>query len=420
MESESLVFFGVCDWAGLVRGKAFPETDLTSRLTKGVGLTHSNIMMSCFGPIYTSPFGTVGDLIIRPDENVRVEVPFDDGTTERFYLGNITNIDGSCWDFCPRTFLIRGLEALKGFGFRLVASFEQEFVLSGVESRPGATYSLDAFRRQGRFGEMLMGAIRMAGFVPDSFLPEYGPRQYEATLRPEEGVRAADAAVVMREMARAVAWRGNMRAIFSPMLEPDGIGNGTHIHLSLWDGDTPLTYDPFSPLGISEKTEPFFAGILRHLPAITAFSAPSVASYYRLKPNRWAPVQANLGLQDRGAALRVAPLFSTAAEPSERQFNIEFRVADASSSPYLALGALVWAGVDGLSRNMKLPRAENMNTSLPQTLEQALIAVESDNSVCEWWSKEAIAAYLTFKRAEIAALDGATHLEVCKRYAEVY
>ncbi|APZ42100.1 glutamine synthetase family protein [Acidihalobacter ferrooxydans] len=420
MKTEPLVFAGVCDWAGLVRGKAFPAADLASRLKKGVGLTHSNIMMSPFGPIYTTPFGTAGDLIIRPDPDVRVEVPFDDGTAERFYLGDIVNTDGSPWDFCPRTFVRRALDGLAEHDLRLVASFEQEFVLTGVDDRPGATYALDAFRRQGDFGEKLMGAMREAGFAPDSFLPEYGPRQYEATLHPEEGVRAADAAVVLREMARAVAWRSDMRAIFAPMLEPEGIGNGTHVHLSLWRGDTPVTHDPGAPHGIAADAAAFFAGVLAHLPAIAAFSAPSVASYYRLTPNRWAPVHANLGVQDRGAALRVAPLFAAAQEEPARQFNVEFRVADASASPYLALGALVWAGLDGLERGLALPSVGEETPLLPRSLEEALAALETDAVARGWWSQEAMAAYLSFKRAEIAALSGLNADEICSRYAQVY
>jgi glutamine synthetase len=420
MKTEPLVFAGVCDWAGLVRGKAFPEADIAVRLKKGVGLTHSNIMMSCFGPIYTTPFGTTGDLIIRPDPRVRIEVPFDDGSAERFYLGDITNTDGSAWDCCPRTFLARSLDALAKFGLRIVASFEQEFVLTGVEDRPGSTYALDSFRRQGRFGEALIAAVRTAGFKPDSFLPEYGPRQYEATIGPEEGVRAADAAVVLRELARAIAWRSGQRAILAPMLTPNGIGNGAHIHLSLWNEEGSVTHDARSAHGISKTAAPFFAGVLAHLPAICAFSAPSVASYYRLTPNRWAPVHANLGVQDRGAALRVAPVFATSPEEPARQFNVEFRVADASSCPYLALGAIVWAGVDGLKRGLALPEPDASAPLLPRSLEAALAAMESDESVASWWSREAKSAYLAFKRAEIRALEGAAPEDICARYAAVY
>jgi glutamine synthetase len=420
MKIDPLVFAGVCDWAGIVRGKAFPEADSDVRLKKGVGLTHSNIMMSCFGPIYTTPFGTTGDLIIRPDPQMRIEVPFDDGTAERFYLGDIVNIDGSAWEFCPRTFLARALGALEKFGLTLMASFEQEFMLTGVEDRPGSTYSLDSFRRQGRFGEALIAAVKTAGFKPDSFLPEYGPRQYEATVGAEKGLRAADAAVVLRELARAIAWRTGQRAIFAPMLAPDGIGNGTHIHLSLWDGDRPITHDAAGVHGISERAASFFAGVLAHLPAICAFSAPSVASYYRLTPNRWAPVYADLGAQDRGAAIRVAPVFATSPEEPARQFNVEFRVADGSNCPYLALGAIAWAGVDGLARKLALPAPDVEAPLLPRSLEAALEALEADERTASWWSAKANAAYLAFKRAEIKALEGATSNEVCSRYAAVY
>jgi len=420
MKTEPLIFAGVCDWAGIVRGKAFSEADLETRLAKGVGLATTNIMMSCFGPVFTTPFGTAGDRIIRPDPATCVEVPFEDGTAERFYLGDIVNIDGSAWDLCPRTFLARALEALAKFGLRAVASFEQEFVLTGVEDRPGATYSLDAFRRQGKFGEALMAALRTAGLKPDSFLPEYGARQYEATVAPEEGVRAADSAVVLREMARAVAWRTGQRAIFAPMLTPNGIGNGTHIHLSLWDGDKPVTHDPSAPLGISARVAPFFAGVVAHLPAVAAFTAPSVASYYRLTPNRWAPVNASIARQDRGAAVRVAPIFETSPEAPARQFNVEYRVADASACPYLALGAVIWAGVDGLTRKLALPGRDGDAPLLPRSLEEALAALERDESAAGWWSTEAMSAYLAFKRAEIEALGEAGPDEICARYAAVY
>lgn len=420
MKTEPLVFAGVCDWAGLVRGKAFPEADLASRLAKGMGYTYSNIMMSCFGPIYATPFGTGGDLIIRPDPEVRVDVPFDGGPAERFYLGDITHTDGSAWPLCPRTFLKAGLAALAAHGLRLVASFEQEFVLTGVEDRPGATYAYDAFRRQGGFGEAFTAAIRTAGFRPDSFLPEYGPRQFEATLGPETGVRAADGAVVMREMARAVAWRTGQRASFSPMQAPDGIGSGTHIHMSLWEGGTPVTATAGAPYGISARAAPFFAGILSHMPAICAFTACSVVSYYRLTPNRWAPVHADLGVQDRGVAMRVAPVFETAPEAADRQFNVEFRVVDACASPYLALGALVWAGVDGLARGLALPAPGSPAPLLPRSLDEALTALEADELAAGWWPTDAKAAYLTFKRSEIAALEGCAPEDICARYAAVY
>ena len=110
------------------------------------------------------------------------------------------------------------------------------------------------------------------------------------TVAPTEGVRAADEAVIVREMARAVAERLGHRAIFAPMLTPQGIGNGTHIHFSLvGEQGRPIVHEPAEPYELSATAAQFAAGVLAHMPAIAAVTAPSVASYYRLTPNRWAP-----------------------------------------------------------------------------------------------------------------------------------
>lgn len=433
MEREALIFVGTCDLAGLVRGKGFPLTAQAQRLRQGVGLTHSNIMMSAFGPIYDTPYGTLGDLMLVPDPTTYVEVEFELGDTERFYLGDILLLSGQHWSCCPRDFLRRALAALdREAGLGIVAAFEQEFVYTGVEHRPGATYALDAWRRQGGFGEHLMAAIRSAGLEPDSFLPEYGPRQYEMTISPARGLRAADEAVIAREMARAVAHRLGHRAILAPILDPDGIGNGTHIHFSLRDtADQPVMFDPDRPWRMGEVGERFCAGILEHLPLLCAITAPSVASYYRLRPNRWAPTWANIGLQDRGASLRVCPIFE---QPAPHNFNVEYRVADAAASPYLALGALVWAGLDGIRRKLALPPFGETNfwemseaereaagaRPLPRSLGEALDLLAASTAAREWFGAELFDCYLMLKRSELKAVDGLSPAEICARYAEVY
>src|SRR6266446_1148956 len=422
MMREPLVFVGTCDLAGLVRGKGVPAAELPRRLKKGVGLTHSNIMMSPFGPIYDTPFGTEGDLMLVPDPSTRVEVEFDDSVAERFYLADIMTTDEQHWECCPRHFLRRALAALneldKAAGLTLLAAFEQEFVYTGVEDRPGATYALDAYRRQGSFGESYMAALRAAGLSPDSFLPEYGARQYEVTLHPTRGLRVADEAVIQREMARAVAHRLGQRAIFAPILDPDGVGNGTHIHFSLRDrADRPVLYDPARPYRLSPIGEQFAAGILHHLPALTAIPAPSAASYFRLRPNRWAPTWANLGLQDRAASLRVCPIFG---EPPAERFNLEYRVADATASPYLALGAVVWAGLDGIRNSRALPAAPERDfwemseidrevagvRPLPRSLDLALENLAANEAARGWFGDRFFEVYLRFKRAEMHVLDG--------------
>ena len=419
MEREALIFVGSCDLAGIVRGKGFPATAQAQRLHQGVGLTHSNIMMSAFGPIYDTPFGTEGDLMVVPDRSTRVEVEFGDGPAERFYLGDIKTTEGEYWECCPRHFLRRALAALEAeAGLTVLAAFEQEFVYTGVEHRPGATYSLDAHRRQGEFGEAYMAALRAAGLTPDSFLPEYGARQYEVTIAPTRGLRPADEAVIQREMARAVAHRLGHRAIFAPILDPDGVGNGTHIHFSLWDADKrPVLFDPARPHRLSAIGEHFVAGIIEHLPALTAITAPSAASYIRLRPNRWAPTVGDFGVQDRGAALRVCPVFAPSGEPAADQFNIEYRVADATACPHLAFGAVIRAGIDGIRRGLTLGHEAR---ALPRSLGEALANLTASTAARDWFGDPFFDVYRQFKESELRVVDRLDATEICARYAEIY
>jgi glutamine synthetase len=424
MLREELVFVGTCDIAGHVRGKGFPARDIDARRRKGIGWTHSNLMQTAFGPILDTPFGTAGDLMIVPDPAAEVRVDFEDGSApEHFFLGDIRNTDGTPWECCPREFLRRAAAALHAAGgLRLIAAFEQEFVYTGNQHRDGDAYSLGAFRRQGTFGESFVAALRAAGVTPDSFLAEYGTRQFEVTVAPSEAPVAADRAVITREMARAAAHRHGFRACFSPMPEASGVGNGVHIHMSLQDASgAPITHDADGRMGLSMVAQHFCAGVLRHLPAICAITAPSPVSYLRLTPNRWAPTLIDIVRQDRGAALRVCPTFAV-ADPAEqaRQFNIEFRVCDAAASPYLALGAVMFAGADGLRRKLALPTSADGADELPHSLAQALDAMAASKTVADWFGPVFLEAYLRHKRSEVQHVAEWAVNELCNRYAEVY
>src|SRR6266576_3099438 len=154
MIGEELIFVATCDISGLARGKGFPARELPLRLVTGVGWTGSNLMMSPFGPIWDTPFGTAGDFMIVPDPAAEVRVDFaDESAIEHFFLGDICNTDGSPWECCPRHFLRRAIKELDDVAsLRLVAACEQEFLYTGTSERPGDAYALDAFRRQGTFG----------------------------------------------------------------------------------------------------------------------------------------------------------------------------------------------------------------------------------------------------------------------------
>jgi glutamine synthetase len=160
----------------------------------------------------------------------------------------------------------------------------------------------------------------------------------------------------------------------------------------------------------------FVAGIMHHLPALCAVTAPSTVSYVRMRPNRWAPTHATLARQDRGASVRVCPVMP--GGDVARQFNVEYRCADAAASPYLALGALVWAGVDGIRQGRALPEGDG--PALPQSLAAALDALEATPEAAEWFGAAHLSTYLMHKTGELTSLSGLDERAQCARYAATY
>ena len=415
---EEIVFIGTSDLSAHFRGKSFPASELPSKLRRGVGLAPTNLYMGAFGPIQTTTFGTSGEVFLIPDESTRVHFLGDGRPGEHFYLGDFYEMDGRPWDYCPRGALRRALEDLaRETGWQLYSTFEQEFTYSGVDAHPPRPYELDGLRRIGTFGTDLLSLLRCAGITPDAFLAEFGPQQFEVTTTPALGLRAADEAVIVRELLRATAFRHNATVSVAPMADPDGVANGTHVHFSFRDAvNHPCLYDADQPLQMARPAQSFVAGLLSALPAICAVSAPSVASYYRLRPNRWAPVSADIGAFDRGAALRISPMNATDPADRARQYNVEFRVADATANPYLLLTALVRAGLDGIQRGARLD--QHVAEALPRSLDEALdhFATIPDH----WFGAGLRDGYVQFKRAEAAGLAALTESEICRRYAAVY
>jgi glutamine synthetase len=225
--------------------------------------------------------------------------------------------------------------------------------------------------------------------------------------------------VITRELAQAVAFRLGHRVSFTPIPEPAGTGNGTHIHWSFLDrDDQPVLYDERRHWCVSLLGSRFIAGIQHHLPVLCALTAPSMASYYRLRPNRWAPVLSDVGSLDRGTAVRICAV--TGGDPADRarQFNVEFRVADATASPYLALAMLIQAGLDGIRHEREIQLEDPC--PLPASLSAALDLLEASEPAAEWLGADLFAAYLKFKRAEIKGLENLDETEICRRYTEVY
>lgn len=437
MIAEPLIFVGTSDLAGKTRGKAFPASHLPKRLGRGVGWTPTNVQITCFDTIADSPFGALGDLLLVPDADTEVNVGFEDaGARERFMLGDVTGLDGEPWAYCTRSILKAALERLdRAAGVRLLSTFEHEFQLRTDAPSGGEAYSLSGFSRNRRFGETLVGAIGAAGLQADTFMKEFGADQFEVTVAPEIGLRAADAAVILREITYATGRHIGSDVTFTPIRDPRGVGNGVHIHMSFLDGDgAPAGYDPAGPGGMSAITGSFAAGILRYLDSFIALTAPSAISYLRLTPHRWSAAFNNLGLRDREASLRICPVAKADPAGVARQFNIEFRAADAAASPHMALAAIVHAGAQGIEDGLAAPPITEEDLSvldgaalrerglvrLPQSLEQALENFAANETVRQWFGQEFCEVYLAHKRHELAHLADLTVEERCAAYTALY
>lgn len=438
MKREEIVMLCTCDLAGQVRGKGFPASDYDVRMSKGIGWTPTNSMITAHGPIAPSPWGPFGDTVLIPDPATHVRVDFGpDHAAENFIMGDIRLLDGAPWPVCPRSFLKRVVGALEErHGLRVRAAFEHEFIYDGVDERPNSSYALDAFRRQDLFAEAYLGALQRAGVELDTFMPEYGPMQYEVTVGSTVGVTAADQAVAVREIARTVATRLGRRASFTPILRPDAVGNGVHVHFSLFEAATgrPVNHDPGHKDGLSATAGAFISGILAKMPSITALTAAATISYLRLTPNRWSAAYNNLGYRDREAGVRICPVFASAGTDISHQYHFEFRAADAAASPYLVLGAILAAGLHGLERGLpiaevcegapqNLPQQELERlgiTRLPQSLDAALDLFEADADMDEMIGAELKQAYLAHKRFEASLMRDLSDEDQCSRYRAAY
>lgn len=433
--NEALLFAATSDVSGKVRGKAFPLSALEKRLGKGIGWTPTNVMISCFDGIAEGPFGSLGDLVLIPDPNTRIDLDLGE-VTERVMLGDIRELDGTAWSCCTRSILKAAIARLTALtGLHLNASFEHEFQLVGAPDAAGEAFSLQGFSHRRQLGERIMGALRDAGMQPDTFMREFGADQYEVTIDPKDALRAADEATLLREIVRLVARAEGQQASFSPIREPSGVGNGVHIHFSFVTNDgRPATWDPAGPNGLSEPASAFAAGILKYLPTLVAFTAPSEISYLRLTPHRWSAAYNNLGDRDRESSLRICPVTAQEPEGIAKQFNLEYRAADAAASPYLALAALLHAGCQGIEEALACPAATQEDLSvlppealtargierLPETLEQALSRLEQNETVRGWFAPVFSEVYLAHKRGELAELEGRESEARCRAYLKVY
>jgi glutamine synthetase len=432
---DRLVFVGTSDLSGILRGKSFPLSQWEKRICCGLGWTPTNVQITCFDTLAESPFGSFGDLALVPDPATHITLQQPNNVFD-FVLGNICTLDGTPWSYCTRSIAHRAIENLyKTCGATTFAAFEHEFQIKNMLSQAGDSFGLKGFRDAKEWSANFMVALAQSGCKPDSFMKEYGPSQYEVTIKPTAGLTAPDQAVVLRALANDVIRSHGAAPSFSPILDPASVGNGVHIHFSfINDAGSPLTYDPDNPHGMSELTRHFIGGILRYLDQIMALLAPSEISYLRLTPHRWSAAFNNLGYRDREAAVRICPVSKQSLEKISKQFNFEVRALDAAASPHLAYAALVFAGTQGVKDRIEPPAPTEQDLSLlseddlaasdfqrlPQSLPEALERLNSSCAARDWFGDDFIDVYIAHKRGEMEVLSGLDWTEKCALYKDVY
>lgn len=434
-----LISIVTTDLTAITRGRALPYEALDKESMTGCGWVPANSTLTPQDIIADpNPWGAHGDLRLIPDLESRIHVrSVAEHLPDMHYVhGNLFTVEGEPWLACPRTLLANELARYQSsLGWKIKAAFEHEFTLHTPAALAAPAFSLQAQRQSARFAACLVEALAESGNYPENFLPEYGQHQYEVTCRPAMGLASADRAVNVREITREIARQLGLRASFTPQPSPGSVSNGVHLHLSFLDeANRPVLHDADRNEGLSALGQYWAAGVLHYMPALCAFTAPSPVSYLRLQPHHWSSAYSCLGVCNREAALRICPATSLGGKPRDQQFNLEYRVLDATASPHLAMAMILMAGRMGIEQRLPLiARADQDPDNLSedqrqalgiQPLPESLIAALDSLRACQQFSdglpEPIMASYLALKRQELANIEGLGNAALCAQYGEIY
>jgi glutamine synthetase len=416
-----LVRFLYCDNGGTIRGKTTALSGFEARIRDGIGLTVAMMAMNSLDQLQAvEGMGPVGEIRLVPDPESFAVLPYAPHSAA-ISCDMITR-DRAPWGACPRSFLKRMRERAAARGLHLQASFEAEFSLARRDEDgryapfdETLCFSSIAMTEAGAFTDELVAALESQGITVEQYYPELGHGQHEISIHHAEALHAADNHIKLRETIRGVALEYGLYASLAPKPFADQAGNGAHIHFSLWDAaGRNVFYDRDASDGLSTLGQQFLAGVLDHLPALVGLTCPSFNSYKRLQPQSWSSAYAIWGHDNREAAVRVASPFWSDVEGST---NLELKAADSSCNPYMALGGLLAAGLDGIERNLTpassteadpaslsdAERAARGIRRLPSSLDQALDSLAADTTLMAALGDLLGRSYLAVRRSEAHA-----------------
>ncbi|MEO5770738.1 MAG: glutamine synthetase [Burkholderiaceae bacterium] len=376
------------------------------------------------------------DALARIDLDTARHVPWDGGVP--FFLGEFVTADGSPSPICPRQTLKRVLSRAAKMGFTAMAGVEFEWFnftetpLSWAEKRgvgptpitPGMFgYSLLRMADNRGFFNALMDDMAAFKVPIEGLHTETGPGVYEVAIAFSEALEAADRAILFKTGAKEIGKRYGVMPSFMAKWSQQYPGCSGHIHQSLIegpDGKTNLFFDAKSKRSMSPLFESYLAGQVACLMEFAPMFWPTVNSYKRLVDGFWAPVKPTWGLDNRTASFRVIA-------GSPKSTRLETRCPGADINPYLAMAAVLAAGLDGIQKGLKLTAppitgtnqgAENIPRA-PRSLIETTRLFQKSDIARDWLGDTFVDHFAASREWEWRQWqDGVTDWEL-KRYFEI-
>ncbi|HEY3140458.1 MAG TPA: type I glutamate--ammonia ligase [Acidimicrobiales bacterium] len=399
------------DVLGQLKSFAISPAELENAFEEGMRFDGSSI--DGFSRVQES------DVLARPDPNSFELLPWADhlGTSARMFC-DIVGLDGSAFSGDPRQVLRRNLDRARERGFSFYAAPEMEFFYfanSEVKGQPepldqASYFDLTTADVATDLRQRTIHTLEAMGIPVEYSFHEDAPSQHEIDLRYTDALTMADNVMTFRLVVKEVALEQGVHATFMPKPLTGVQGSGMHTHFSLFEGDTNAFYDPGDEMNLSKVARGFIAGLLHHAKEITAVTNQWVNSYKRLVIGYEAPVYVSWARNNRSVIVNIPPIKRGKAENTR----VEFRAPDVATNPYLAFSVILAAGLKGVEEGYELPAETSTNLYqltleermaekidlLPQSLSDALNAMEHSELVAEALGEHVFEWFIRNKRAE--------------------
>ena len=385
------VKIGGFDVDGLLRGKYVSVDKFLGISDKGVGFCDVIFGWDITDVLYDNArpgpdAGAYPDVLAKVDLTSMRVTPWEPDTAT--FLLDFFTVDGKPHPACVRNLLktVAARAKSKGLNARFAAEFEfwlfsespqslREKKWAGLQPLTPGMFGYSWLRagQQREIVHDLIDTLRAFDIEVESLHTETGPGVYEAALRYDDVVKAADKAALFKTSVKQVAFHHSLTASFMAKWNAQLPGASGHLHQSLWatTGDTNVFHDDKAEHGLSQTARRYVGGQLKLMPELTALVSPNVNSYKRYVPGVWAPLNASWGIENRTCAVRAIP----AGKAGTR---IEFRQTAADINPYVAMATNLAAGLWGIDNEIEPPPPVSGNAEgtvglapLPRTLRAA-------------------------------------------------